>query len=92
MSDVQYHNVSEKSSTPVQVHVTMADGKLLGQSNLLVIEDVPQAILLHVGDVVATGSVAADVAHNGDQLILPGPIEQLLHTYCRCKDEGAEKC
>jgi hypothetical protein len=65
--------------TSVKVHVAMLNGQALRQRHLLVIENAPVAALHDMRNVVATGGVCANVAHNGYELVLARSVQQLLH-------------
>jgi hypothetical protein len=81
----------------VQVHISVLDGQALRKGDFLVIEDAPVATLHDVCNVVATGGVCPDVAHNRDKLVFSGSVQHLLrsialgycHTIWSCEHSSA---
>ena len=55
---------------PVAVHVAVLEGRLVGFSDLLVVEDDPLALLLDVRHVVPARRVLPDVRNKAQQLVL----------------------
>mmetsp|Transcript_34368 Transcript_34368/g.61329 ORF Transcript_34368/g.61329 Transcript_34368/m.61329 type:complete len:226 (-) Transcript_34368:2177-2854(-) len=66
-----------------EVHVAQVHGRLLGQCNLLIIEQHPAAVLLNVADVVTTGGVASHMADDSNQTVLALSITERCYTHAR---------
>eukprot|EP00754_Rhynchopus_humris_P041288 Rhum_TRINITY_DN24877_c0_g1::Rhum_TRINITY_DN24877_c0_g1_i1::g.180328::m.180328 len=73
---------------PVQVDVRQAVGGVLRLRHLVVVEEVPFAVLLHVCNVVPARCVLSDVRHHRRERVLRRPIRELTARARRLRSSG----